>query len=151
MLRILTRDAGWVDYVLTYEEVAAMFAARNINLENIDVSDMADEASADGRGFAVSSGVLAALTHVVRETHPDMEVNTDRAENLADCRRLLLQAKMGKRDKYILEGMACPGGCVGGAGTLINQNKASKKVQAFAGEAAKKSARETYEGVYGKG
>ena len=76
--------AGWVDYVLTYEEVGAMFAARNINLEAIDVSDIADEASADGRGFAVSSGVLAALTHVIKENHPDIQVNTDRAENLAE-------------------------------------------------------------------
>jgi [FeFe] hydrogenase (group B1/B3) len=142
--------AGWVDYVLTYEEVAAMFAARNIDLETIDCSDITDEASADGRGFAVSSGVLAAVAHVIKEKHPKLEIKADRAENLADCRRLLLQAKMGKRDKYILEGMACPGGCVGGAGTLINQNKASKKVQAFASEATKRSANETYKEIYGE-
>ncbi len=141
--------AGWVDYVLTFEEVGAMFDARGINLKTIDVSEVSNEASADGRGFAVSSGVLAALTHVLSETHPEVQVNTDRAENLADCRRLLLQAKMGKCDKYILEGMACPGGCVGGAGTLINQNKASVRVRAFAAESAKKSAQETYDEVHG--
>jgi iron only hydrogenase large subunit-like protein len=142
--------AGWVDYVLTFEEVDAMFEARNINLETIDVSDIPNEASADGRGFAVSAGVAGAVTHVIKNKYPEIQVNTDNAENLTECRKLLLQAKVGKRNKYILEGMACPGGCIGGAGTLINQNKASKKVQAFANESKKKSAQETYEEIYGK-
>ena len=32
---------------------------------------------------------------------------------------MLMLAKAGKRDGYLLEGMACPGGCVAGAGTLL--------------------------------
>ncbi len=139
---------GWVDYVLTFEEVAAMFDARGIDLETIDISAVSDRASADGRGFAVSSGVLSAITHVIRETHPDLQVQTDKAENLAECRKLLQQAKMGKRGKYLLEGMACPGGCIGGAGTLIDQNKANRKVRAFADGSARKSATETYQDLY---
>lgn len=142
--------AGWVDYVLTFEEAAAMFEARNIDLETIDVSDVKYEASADGRGFAVSSGVLDAVTHMIKENHYETDVITDRAENLTECRKMLLMAKAGKRNKYLLEGMACPGGCIGGAGTLISQNKASIKVRAFAEESAKKSAQETYHEVYNK-
>lgn len=139
---------GWVDYVLTFEEVAAMFEARNINLETIDASEVAYEASADGRGFAVSSGVVAAITHVIKQNHEATDIDTDRAENLAECRRLLLLAKAGKRNNYILEGMACPGGCIGGAGTLVSQNKVGLKVRNFAQKSAKKSAQDTYDEVY---
>ena len=31
---------------------------------------------------------------------------------------MLMLAKAGKLNGYLLEGMACPGGCVAGAGTL---------------------------------
>ena len=61
--------AGWVDYVLTYEEVAAMFAARNIDLETIDCSDITDEASQTGAALR-SAAVLAAVAHVIKEKHP---------------------------------------------------------------------------------
>ena len=37
----------------------------------------------------------------------------DGANGLEECRKLLSLAKAGKYDGYLLEGMACPGGCVG--------------------------------------
>ena len=40
------------------------------------------------------------------------------AEGLTECRKLLTLAKAGKYDGYLLEGMACPGGCIAGAGTI---------------------------------
>lgn len=140
--------SGWVDYVLTFEELNAMFLSRNIHLEEIEVQELEDDASIDGRGFAVSGGVLAAVEHVLNEKYPDLNFSTDRAENLHECRKLLLQAKFGKRNKFIIEGMACPGGCVGGAGTLVNQNKAAKSVQTFAKASSKKSALETFNELY---
>jgi [FeFe] hydrogenase (group B1/B3) len=139
---------GWVDYVLTFEEVTAMFDARNIDLENIEPAETYYEASSDGRGFAISSGVLAAVINVIKEKHPEIDVQSEKAESLSECRKLLLRAKMGKRARFILEGMACPGGCIGGAGTMINQNKASKKVKDFAAESSKKSALDTYKDRY---
>ena len=43
--------------------------------------------------------------------------------------------KAGKYNGYLLEGMACPGGCVAGAGTLLPIDQAVKGV-----ELAKKAA-----------
>ena len=45
-------------------------------------------------------------------------MKVEHAEGLENCRKMLLMAKKGKYDGYLLEGMACPGGCVGGAGTV---------------------------------
>jgi iron only hydrogenase large subunit-like protein len=106
-----------------------------------------NDASLDGRGFAVSGGVLAAVENVIRRLDPDRVVKIDRAENLANCRKMVLLAKAGKKDGYLLEGMACPGGCVGGAGTIINQNKANGHVQAYSRASQKASALKTVEEI----
>ena len=41
---------------------------------------------------------------------------------------LLRMAKAGKYNGYLLEGMACPGGCVAGAGTINNPDKSAMEV-----------------------
>ena len=64
-----------------------------------------------------------------------MEVKTARAEGLRECRKLMTLAKAGKYKGYLLEGMACPGGCVAGAGTLLPVDLASKVVQKYQTEA----------------
>ena len=38
---------------------------------------------------------------------------------------MLAKAKAGMYDGYLLEGMACPGGCMGGAGVLADVRKAT--------------------------
>jgi iron only hydrogenase large subunit-like protein len=74
---------------------------------------------------------------------PDREVKVANAAGLADCRKLLMMAKAGKYDGYLLEGMACPGGCVNGAGTLRQPEKSTKAVQEFANKAAFTCANDT--------
>ena len=136
---------GNVDYVLTFEEVNAMFVARGIELHTLTPSRKLDHASVDGRGFAVSGGVLGAVENVIRRIDPDRVVKVERAENLHNCRKMLLLAKAGKRDGYLLEGMACPGGCVGGAGTIVHQNRSAANVSTFARSSEKASALKTYD------
>ena len=92
-------------------------------------------ASGDGRGFAVGGGVASAVVNCIRERYPDHEVKVERAEGLADCRKLLTMAKAGKYNGYLLEGMACPGGCVAGAGTLQPVNKSQAAVNKYKKEA----------------
>ena len=52
-------------------------------------------------------------------------------------------AKAGKYNGYLLEGMACPGGCVGGAGTMKNIKKSQAAVNQYAAKAGHKKADET--------
>ena len=51
---------------------------------------------------------------------------------------MLMMAKAGRLNGYLLEGMACPGGCVAGAGTLQPINKSSALVKKYATESDKK-------------
>lgn len=126
-----------VDFVLTFEELQGMFEAKGIDFETIEPMYDLNEGTAAGRGFAVSGGVAAAVTNVIHETHPEVEVKTARAEGLRECKKLMQLAKAGKYNGYLLEGMACPGGCVAGAGTIISVEQAMKLVDKYAKDADK--------------
>ena len=128
-----------VDFVLTFEELMGMFEAKEIDFASIPDSEGLNEGTAAGRGFAVAGGVAQAVADLVKKEHPDMEVKTARAEGLRDCRKLMTMAKAGKYKGYLLEGMACPGGCVAGAGTILPIEKAQKFVEKYSREAASAS------------
>lgn len=116
-----------IDFVLTFEEVMGMFEAKEVNFKDLPNDDTMHGASGDGRGFAVSGGVASAVVNCIHDMYPDREIKVASAEGLADCRKLLALAKAGKYNGYLLEGMACPGGCIAGAGTIqpIAKSKAS--------------------------
>ena len=124
-----------VDFVLTFEELQGMFEAKEINFETIEPMYDLNEGTAAGRGFAVSGGVAKAVADLAKQTDPELEVKTARAEGLRECRKLMTLAKAGKYDGYLLEGMACPGGCVAGAGTLLPVDLAAKVVCNYQAEA----------------
>ena len=124
-----------MDFVLTFEELQGMFEAKEIDFANIEEQDYLNEGSGAGRGFAVAGGVAGAVTKLVHQKYPDMEIQTARAEGLRDCRKLMALAKAGKYKGYLLEGMACPGGCVAGAGTILSVEQATKLVDKYSKEA----------------
>ena len=122
-----------VDFVLTFEEMSGMMAAKGIDYAKLpDEDGIFDVASSDGRGFAVSGGVATAVVNAVHEVFPDREVKVECAEGLENCRAMLKKAVKGGYDGYLLEGMACPGGCVAGAGTMQPINKSTASVRAYA-------------------
>lgn len=128
-----------VNYVITFEELMGIFAAKNIDFTS-DGDEPLDDATATGRGYAVAGGVADAIVSCIHKKHPEVEVKVDRAEGLANCKKMLTLAKAGKRDGYLLEGMACEGGCIGGAGTLQPLKKADASVRKFVGDSKYKNA-----------
>ena len=118
-----------VDFVLTFEETMGLFDAKAVDFKSLEVEEPLQTSSALGKGFASSGGVAQAVVKVINEMRPDMEVKTVKAEGLAECKKMLMMAKAGKYDGYLLEGMACPGGCVGGAGVLSDARKTAMDLQ----------------------
>ncbi len=119
-----------VDFVLTFEELQGMFEAKEVNFEELEDDPVgADAGTAAGRGFAVAGGVAQAVVDIIHEKHPDMEIKVANAEGLRECRKMMTMAKAGKYNGYLLEGMACPGGCIAGAGTLLPVDQAAKAVE----------------------
>jgi [FeFe] hydrogenase (group B1/B3) len=132
-----------VDFVLTYEELAGMFSAKQVDFAKLPEDKGFGKGTAAGRGFAVSGGVACAVSDVIKKDYPETEINIATAQSLSECRKMMAVAKAGKYNGYLLEGMACPGGCVGGAGTLEAYNKAIGYVKKYKEESDKKIADET--------
>lgn len=129
-----------VDFVLTFEEVMGMFEAKAVQFAQVAEGPELVEATGDGRGFAVSGGVAQAVVNAIHAIDPTREVKVMAAQGLADCRKMLMLAKTGKLDGYLLEGMACPGGCVAGAGTLQNPTRAAAALGKYKAAAPEKYA-----------
>ncbi len=119
-----------IDFVLTFEEVMGMFEAKEVDFKSLPDDDTMHGASGDGRGFAVSGGVANAVVNCIHEKYPDRTIKVANAEGLKECRKLLTLAKAGKYNGYLLEGMACPGGCIAGAGTIQSIAKSKAAVEA---------------------
>lgn len=132
-----------VDFVLTFEELMGMFIAKGVDFNTLVEKPLENKTSADGRGFAVAGGVAQAVVNAVKKINPDLQIKVASAQGLANCKKLLKDAKAGKYDGYLLEGMACPYGCASGAGTLSMATKTKAMVELSKREATKKTAPES--------
>lgn len=131
----------WIDTVLTFEELQAMIDAQEIEMETLEETSMND-ASYFGRVFARSGGLTEAVLEVVKEKGLDFEVKAETCDGIEACKAALLKAKFGKLDKNFIEGMACQGGCVGGAASLNHEPKSRIKVDKYGKESAKEGVQE---------
>jgi hypothetical protein len=107
-----------VDFVLTFEEVLGMFAAKGIDSEAIPDEETVplDAASRSGRNFAFSGGVAQAVVNAIHEKEPGREIKVAHADGLEECRKLLLMARAGKIRRVSAGGHGLPRRLRGGRG-----------------------------------
>lgn len=127
-----------VDFVITFEELDAIFQAKDIDFNRYEKGRSMHDATGAGRGYAVSGGVSDAIKKCIDEYYPGTEVRIEHAEGLSECRKMLLLAKAGKKDGCMIEGMGCPGGCVAGAGTILPISNAKAAVAKSVKESTEK-------------
>ena len=101
------------DYALTYGEIVALLDSKGIQIEPVE--DNYQEASVFGKRFAGSGGVANAVLEVMREMGEDTAgIRLLTCAGGDECKKAMLLLKAGKLDADFVEGMICPGGCVGG-------------------------------------
>ena len=110
-LSALIKDTA--DYALTYGEFVALLDSKGIALEPVE--EDYQEASIYGKRFAASGGVAAAVMEAMREMGEDTDgIRLMTCAGGDECRKAMTLLKAGKLDTDFVEGMICPGGCVGG-------------------------------------
>lgn len=134
---------SYVDFTLTFEEVAGMFEAKNVDIASLPDDEPVREASADGVGFAAGGGVANAVVNYIKKLDPERDVKVMSATGLGECKKMVTMAKAGKYDGFLLEGMACPNGCISGAGTLRDVNQAARKLKQTQNDSPFEQAAET--------
>jgi [FeFe] hydrogenase (group B1/B3) len=128
--------SGYVDHVLTFEELAALFVAFEIDLTAITEGPAIQDASMLGRGYANASGVGNAIIRTAKKKFGIPEISFEKADTLSDCLEMLKNIDKGVICPDLVEGMACPGGCVGGPGTLASPRTVERHVARFASAAS---------------
>ncbi|AEF84748.1 Fe-hydrogenase large subunit family protein [Treponema primitia ZAS-2] len=125
-------DDPLVDYVLTAEELGALFLALGIDVAQAEEAPVLRPAKAGGRGFPLSGGVAEAVRRNLpgdANFHPEY-VNGLNKEGIA----LMKAWSEGRNTGNILEVMACPGGCVAGPMVYANPKTATNQLKKIAEE-----------------
>lgn len=169
-----------VDYSLTTRELADMIKLLGIRFDELSDSDF-DQPLGESTGAAVifgaTGGVIEAATRTayelftkkslgkvdfkelrglsgVREATVDFDgtpIHIGIAHGLGNARKLLDKVRSGEEQFHAIEVMACPGGCVGGAGQPYHHGdftKVERRLQAVYEEDASKPIRKSHENPY---
>lgn len=129
----------YIDSVITFEELQALFDAKKVDIENLKESVL-NNASYFGRIFARSGGLTDAVSEAIKEQgETDFVFNPIACDGIEACRAALLKAARGALPNNFIEGMACVDGCIGGAGCLTHGEKNKREVDAYGKEAMEKN------------
>ncbi len=128
----------YVDAVLTFEELQALFDSKDVNITALP-EDVLDNASYYGRIFARSGGLSDAVVQALAEQNSDFKVKSAVCDGIEECRIALLKKNKNALDANFIEGMACVGGCIGGAGCLTHGEKSKAEVDKYGREALEKT------------
>ncbi|MCK9163565.1 MAG: NADH-dependent [FeFe] hydrogenase, group A6 [Bacteroidales bacterium] len=169
-----------VDFALTTRELAELVRQFNIDfasLEEEDFDQPLGESTGAGVIFGATGGVIEAATRTayelftgktlekvdfkelrglegIRSATVDFDgtpINIGIAHGLANARQLLDSVRAGKTNFHAIEVMACPGGCIGGAGQPFHQGNFDiirKRYDAIYREDAGKPIRKSHENPY---
>ncbi len=131
--------APYVDSCITFEELQALFDSRDIDITTLG-EDVLDNASYFGRIFARCGGLADAVEEGIKEHgYDDFVLKAQSCDGIDACRMTLLKKSKGVLDVNFIEGMACIGGCIGGAGCLTHGEKNKAEVDKYGKEAYEKT------------
>lgn len=128
----------YIDAVLTFEELQALFDSRELDITTLP-EDVLDNASYFGRIFARSGGLSDAVAEGLKEQNIDFDIKPCVCDGIEACRMALLKKSKNVLDANFIEGMACLGGCIGGAGCLTHGEKNKAEVDKYGREAYEKT------------
>ncbi len=128
----------YVDSVLTFEELQALFDSKDIDIMTLE-EGVLDNASYFGRIFARTGGLSDAVVESLKEQNLEFDLKAISCDGIEQCKTALLKKSKNVLDSNFIEGMACVGGCIGGAGCLTHGEKNKAQVDEYGKEAFEKT------------
>lgn len=130
----------YIDDVITFEELQALVDSRSIDTASLEETPL-ENASYFGRIFARSGGLTEAVRQGLKEHGLDKEFDYKpvSCNGIEECRMALMKAKVGRADFNFIEGMACVGGCIGGAGCPTHEERNKNDIDKYGKEAMEKT------------
>jgi NADP-reducing hydrogenase subunit HndD len=169
-----------VDYSISTRELASLIKSANINFDKLEDEEFdlpMGESTGAGVIFGVTGGVIEAAVRTAYEVFTGNKLNRINfeelrglagirtatiyfgetpihigiAHQLGNARKLLNGIREGRYNFHAIEIMACPGGCIGGAGQPLHHGDSSvikARYDAIYKEDAGKSIRKSHENPY---
>jgi NADP-reducing hydrogenase subunit HndD len=169
-----------VDYSISTRELARLIKAANINFNTLpeeDYDNPMGESTGAGVIFGATGGVIEAAVRTAYELHTGKKlqkidfdelrglegirmatidfdgipINIGIAHQLGNARKLLDGIRSGMYNFHAIEIMACPGGCIGGAGQPLHHGDSNiirARFEAIYREDASKPIRKSHENPY---
>ena len=129
----------YVDEAITFEELQALFDSRDIDITTLE-EGVLDNASYFGRIFARCGGLSDAVAEGLKEQGiTDFILKPCSCDGIEECKLALLKKNKNLLDANFIEGMACVGGCIGGAGCLTHGEKNKADVDKYGKQALEKT------------
>ena len=128
----------YVDVVMTFEELQALLDSKDLDITTLE-EDVLNNASYFGRIFARSGGLSEAVAQALNEQNIDFEAKPIVCDGIEACKMALLRKSKNVLDANFIEGMACVGGCIAGAGCLTHGEKNKSEVNKYGQEALEKT------------
>lgn len=126
----------FVDNVITFEELQAIIDGKGINVEELEGTPIIS-ASYFGRVFARAGGVSEAVNNIIKEENLDITPNIIGADGLDNIKITMLKNAKGLPEGTFIEGMACSGGCINGAGCVNHDARCVKAMNEYSEKANK--------------
>ena len=108
--------------------------SKGIDPATLEESEL-DEASGYGRNFARTGGVTQAVVQTIKERGLEADFKPEVCNGISACEMALRKLKVNRLEANFIEGMACEGGCVQGAGCLVRSPKNRMDVENHAKQA----------------
>ncbi|PKO99202.1 MAG: NADH:ubiquinone oxidoreductase [Bacteroidetes bacterium HGW-Bacteroidetes-8] len=169
-----------VDFSISTRELAGLIKSANITFDALPEEEFdlpMGESTGAGVIFGVTGGVIEAAVRTAYEIHTgsklnrinfeelrgmsgirtatiyfgDTPIHIGIAHQLGNARKLLNGIREGRYNFHAIEIMACPGGCIGGAGQPLHHGDSSvirARYDAIYREDAGKSIRKSHENPY---
>ena len=130
-------DDDFVDYVLSIEDVGALFIAKGIDVAKVEPLPGTIIPTVSGRNFAVSGGVAEAVR--VRLKHPEkLRAAVINGLSKEGMKQLANYGKINagtlpytEETPNLIEVMACQGGCIAGPSVITNPKVAAFQLKKY--------------------
>ena len=127
-------------YIKEHEAPCKVVFIGPCTAKKAEVQKDEDNASYFGRIFARCGGLADAVAQGLKEHGiEDFDLRACSCDGIEACRAALLRKSKGMLDANFIEGMACIGGCIGGAGCLTHGEKNKKEVDKYGMQAHEKT------------
>ena len=118
-----------IDYVMSYEELGALFVAKKIDIAELKETEFKINASRQGRNFGVTGGVAESVKASLEDDSvvKPCIINGLNKDTLRQLRGYAIKGEC-ENGCNLVEVMCCEGGCIGGNSTITSQKTAKKQI-----------------------